>query len=63
MSTPVWLKDPTILLKRDKLKEIWPLSSMSSEEKINAITRLVIILTFIGYLLTLSGMIFVTYYV
>ena len=45
MSTSIWLNDPTILLKHDNLKDIWPLEKMSTEEKVNAITRLVIILT------------------
>ena len=58
MSTVIWLNDPTILLKYDKIKDIWPQPHMSSEEKVNAITRLVILLTLIGYLLTLSYKIF-----
>jgi len=53
MSTVIWLKDPRILMRQDQLTELWPLSTMSSEEKVNAITRLVIFLTLIGYLLTL----------
>ena len=58
MSTPIWLSDPTILLKHDKLKEIWPNEKMTSEEKINAITRLIIILTCLGSFVTLSYKIF-----
>ena len=54
MSTNIWLNDPTILLKQNKLNELWPTSIMTTEEKINAITRLIILLTFLGYLLTLS---------
>ena len=54
MSTPVWINDPAILLKHDNLTEFWPDGKMSVEEKINAITRLVIILTCVGYLFTLS---------
>tara|TARA_B100001093_G_C26804891_1_gene1005031 strand:- start:587 stop:1288 length:702 start_codon:yes stop_codon:yes gene_type:complete len=54
MSVPIWLNDPTILLKHDKLNEFWPITGMTIEEKINSITRLVIILTILGYLLTLS---------
>ena len=54
MSSPIWLNDPTILLKHDKLKELWPTSNMTTEEKINSITRLVIILTILGYIVTLS---------
>ena len=58
MSTSIWLNDPTILLKHDKLKDIWPLEKMSNEEKINAITRLVIMLTILGYLVSASAKIF-----
>jgi len=55
MSTPIWLNDPTILLKHNKLNEIWPKSIMTSEDKLNSITRLVLLLTILGYLLTLSS--------
>jgi len=58
MPTPIWLTDPRILLQNDNITQLWPLPGMSSEEKVNAITRLVIILMFIGYLLTLSTNIF-----
>ncbi len=58
MSTSIWLNDPTILLKHDNLKDIWPLEKMSAEEKVNAITRLVIILTILGYILTTTNKIF-----
>lgn len=53
MSNEIWLNNPTILLNQDKLGELWPTSNMSLEEKINAITRLIILLTIIGYLITL----------
>ena len=51
----LWVKDPTILLRKDKLIEIWPNSKMSSEDKVNAISRLIILMTLIGYLLTMKG--------
>ena len=54
MSTPIWINNPSILLKHKYLKEIWPSSNMTPEEKINSMTRLIILLTTIGYLLTLS---------
>jgi len=58
MPTAIWLRDPRILLRNDKLAQIWPIPGMSPEEKVNAITRLVVILTLIGYLLTMSKNIF-----
>jgi len=58
MSKQIWLNDPSILLKHDKVKELWPLAKMNPEEKVNAITRLVILLTLLGYLITQSYKIF-----
>jgi hypothetical protein len=58
MTTPVWLNDPRILLQKDKIMEIWPSQDMTAEEKVNAISRLVIILVIIGFLLTLKVNIF-----
>ena len=54
MSPPFWLNDPTILLDKSSISEIWPNSKMCNTEKINAITRLIIILTVLGFLLTRS---------
>ena len=51
-NTKIWFNDPYILIKQDKLMEIWPCQNMSREEKINAITRLIIYLTFFGFLIT-----------
>ena len=59
MTTQVWFNDPRILLRKDKIMEIWPTQDMSSDEKVNAISRLVIILVIIGYLLTYNLKIFV----
>lgn len=54
MSSPLWINEPSILLKHDSLNEFWPQAKMSLNEKINAITRLIIILTLLGYLVTFS---------
>ena len=48
MTSPFWINDPNVLLKKDKITEIWPVKKMSFNEKLNAITRLVIMLTLIG---------------
>lgn len=58
MTTPVWLNNPRILLRKDKIMEIWPSQDMTAEEKVNAVSRLVIILVIIGFLLTLKVNIF-----
>lgn len=52
MQSTFWLNDPTILFNKDKIGEIWPTRGMSSDDKLNAVTRLVIILTILGYLVT-----------
>lgn len=43
-----WFNDPTILMKNDKILQLWPKDSMSYNEKLNAISRLVILLTTLG---------------
>ena len=55
-----WLNDPTILLNKHYLLEIWPDSKLSLERKLNAITRLIIILTILGYISTKSLRILMT---
>lgn len=54
MSTPFWINEPTILLNRDHISQVWISPKMSFEEKLNAITRLVILLTVLGFFLTTS---------
>lgn len=54
MSNEIWLNNPTILLQQEQLGQIWPLGNMNIEEKINAITRLIILLTILGYLITFN---------
>ena len=55
-----WLNNPTILLDKNQLTEIWPFQDLSIERKLNAITRLILILTFLGYLTTKSMKIVMT---
>lgn len=52
MSTPFWANDPTILFKKEFILQVWPVSTMSFEEKMNAITRNVVILTCLAFLIT-----------
>ena len=53
-STPFWGKEPSILFKKNEITHLWPLSNMSLEEKMNAISRTIIILSLLGFLFTLS---------
>ncbi len=55
-----WLKNPLILLDKDQLTEIWPTENMGLSRKLNSISRLVVILTVIGVILTGSVKILVT---
>ncbi len=52
MNTSFWLYNPSILVKTDHITKLFPEKKMGSNEKLNAITRLVIILTILGYLIT-----------
>jgi hypothetical protein len=51
-STPFWINDPTVLLKREEMMDIWPAPLMSIEQKMNAISRIVILLSILGFLIT-----------
>ena len=60
-ATPFWLNEPTILFNKKQLTEIWPTPNMSNMEKLNAISRFVILASLLGYLVTLNiGIIFVS---
>ena len=58
--TNFWLNDPSILLNKEHITEIWPSSNMSSIQKLNAMTRLVFILTLIGFIVSRSFSILIT---
>ena len=45
------MHDYTILFQKDKI-QIWPTDDMTSDEKLNAISRFVILLSLIGFVLT-----------
>jgi hypothetical protein len=52
MTTTFWINNPMILFQKDNINQLWPKNTMTSDEKLNAITRLIIILTVLGYLIT-----------
>ena len=54
MSTQFWTNEPTILLNKEYIFDLWPSSNMIYEQKLNSITRLIIIITILGYILTSS---------
>lgn len=60
MTTPFWINNPSILLHKDSINQLWPTKQMRTEEKLNAITRLVVVLTVLGYLITKTTKIVIT---
>ena len=51
-STQFWINDPLVLFKREEIMDIWPDPLMSIEQKLNAISRIVILLSILGFLIT-----------
>ena len=52
MTTPFWFNDPIILFNKESILEIWPTQQMSFEAKLNAISRLVIFMSLLGFIFT-----------
>lgn len=55
-----WINDPLVLFKESEILKLWPMESMNKNEKLNAISRLVIILTILGFIVTQSIKIIIT---
>lgn len=49
MTTKFWLEDPSILFNQSQIMQMWPRADMSQNQKLNAVTRTVILLTILGY--------------
>lgn len=47
-----WLNKPSVLLNRKYIAELWPNKEASLEQKLNSITRVVILLSIVGYVVT-----------
>ena len=45
-----WIEDPTILFNSRYITQIWPYSTMTRNEKLNAMTRFIIVVTILGYM-------------
>ena len=54
MTIQFWTNDPTILFNKEFIFELWPTTNMCYEQKLNSISRLIILLTILGYILTMS---------
>ena len=51
MTTKFWINDPSILINKEHIFELWPMSFMSFNEKLNSLSRLIIILSLMGGLI------------
>jgi hypothetical protein len=54
MTIPFWSNDPSILFDKNEFMKIWPISNMSFEEKLNSISRMVILVSILGFLITIN---------
>jgi DNA-binding transcriptional regulator of glucitol operon len=50
MTNQFWVNEPTILFNKENILELWPTSEMSYEEKLNAISRLIILVTIASFI-------------
>jgi len=53
-NVPFWTEDPNILFNQKYIFEFFPTESMAYEQKLNAVTRVVILLAIIGFVWTKS---------
>lgn len=54
-----WLEEPSVLMNKDYIQEIWPTKTMEPAAKLNAITRFVILATILGFLVTSAFSMFI----
>lgn len=54
MSSTFWSNDPLVLLNKEYIFDLWPSPNMTYERKMNAISRLIIVLSLLGYIMTRS---------
>jgi hypothetical protein len=54
MTIQFWSNDPTVLFNKEYIFELWPVNNMCYEQKLNAISRLIILITILGYISSMS---------
>tara|TARA_B100001540_G_C15713284_1_gene599604 strand:- start:604 stop:1194 length:591 start_codon:yes stop_codon:yes gene_type:complete len=54
MTALFWINEPSILLNNKYISQLLPTGELTKEEKYNAITRMIILMTFLGYLIKRS---------
>ena len=50
MTIEFWIDNPYILIDKTYLSDIWPSDDMNYTQKMNAISRLVLVLTILGFI-------------
>jgi hypothetical protein len=60
MTIQFWLNEPTILFNKEYLLDLWPTENMCYIRKLNSISRLIILITLLGYLITNNIKILIT---
>jgi len=58
-----WLLNPKVLFDKNYITNIWPKENDTIEQKLNAITRMVILLTILGYIATKSNKLLITSFI
>ena len=53
-STPLWTDNPTILLNKNNILDLWPTFNMNYNEKVNAISRFIILISVLGFIFTMK---------
>jgi hypothetical protein len=52
MANQFWSNEPTILFNKNYITQLWPTNKMTFEEKLNAISRIVILLSILGFFIS-----------
>ena len=60
MTIPFWANEPTILFNKNYILELWPSPNMCYERKLNAITRIIFLITILGFIITGSYKMIIT---
>ncbi len=60
MTIQFWANEPTILFNKNFILELWPTTNMCYERKLNAITRIIFLITILGFIITGSYKMIIT---
>ncbi len=60
MTVKFWTEDPYVLIDKEYITDMWPIESMNYTEKMNAISRLIIVLSILGFITLRSFPILIT---